>query len=453
MRSRRTNALPFCICGRLLIGLCRSGLASHIPGKHRCQHWTIPKGFRQGMLLALGLSFSGMAAAPELLPAPRVRFPHETDSNSPGHWGGDRFYLFNSAGHPYRSSGSNVFALSGTSSVRFNNQVNGGRWMEATWPASNGILYGWYHNEPGGLCPGTNLTAPQIGAALSSDKGAAWTDLGIVLRAPPNTLKCDARNGYFAGGHGDFCVMLDPPGQFLYFFFSTYAGDVTEQGVAVARMSWADRDAPQGKVFKWNNGSWRSPGLGGSVTPFLQAATAWERADCDAFWGPSVHWNSALRQYVMLLNRAKGTGWTQEGIYISFCTNLAQPSVWSVPRKILQGGAWYPQVIGLAPGIGTDKSAGGRARFFMAGVSDYEIDFEAASGPSRHPLMVTSTGDTMVFSWPASLTNFVLESASTLGTTNWSRMTNPRASCNGELTFTINISGLGQSRFFRLWPR
>jgi len=318
-------------------------------------------------------------AAPTLRPAPRLQFPHATDSNSPGHWDGPTFFLFNSTGHPYRSYGSNLFELGNTAAVNYNNTVNGGRWMEATWRATNGTLYGWYHLEPGGLCPG--LTAPKIGAVKSTDNGANWTDLGVVLEARTNTLRCDAQNGYFAGGNGDFCVMLDAAQQYLYLLCSTYAGDVTEQGVAVARMAWGDRDAPVGKVWKWHNGDWLELGLGGYVTPIFPATVAWERPDCEAFWGPSVHWNSYLQQYVMLLNRAKGSGWVQEGIYTSYSTNLADPMSWSVPEKILNGGAWYPQVIGLEEGQGTDKLAGALARFFMGGVSDYEICFAPSGCP------------------------------------------------------------------------
>lgn len=328
-------------------------------------------------MLAALVSATASAASPTLRPASHLQFPHVTDSNSPGHWDGPRFYLFNSTGHPYRSYGSNLFQLGNTGPVTFNNTVNGGRWMEATWRATNGTLYGWYHLEPGGLCPVTGLTAPKIGAVRSTDNGANWRDLGVVLQARTNTLKCDAQNGYFAGGNGDFCVMLDDAQQYLYLFISTYAGDVSEQGVAVARMAWSDRDAPAGKVWKWHNGDWLEPGLGGYVTPIFPATVAWERPDCEAFWGPSVHWNTYLQQYVMLLNRAQGAGWVQEGIYISYSTNLADPLNWSVPEKILNGGAWYPQVIGLEPGQGTDKWAGALARFFMSGVSDFEICFAA----------------------------------------------------------------------------
>jgi hypothetical protein len=43
--------------------------------------------------------------------APPLVFPAETDCNSPAHWDGDTFYLFNSAGKPKRSSGPDVFHL------------------------------------------------------------------------------------------------------------------------------------------------------------------------------------------------------------------------------------------------------------------------------------------------------------------------------------------------------
>ena len=112
------------------------------------------------------------------------------------------------------------------------------------------------------------------------------------------------------------------------------------------------------------------------MIPIFGAFSAWEREDCDAFWGPSVHWNTYLQQYVMLLNRARGVGWAQEGIYVSFSEDLADPRSWSRPSKVLEGGAWYPQVMGLDDGLkGTDKLAGQRARFFMGGVSEYEIAF------------------------------------------------------------------------------
>ena len=328
---------------------------------------------------------SGLPAA-ALRPAPHLAMPHAVDCNSPSHWDGDTLYVFNSTGHPYRSSGTDLWRLGAPEKIAFDNEVNGGRWIEATWPAGDGALYGWYHHEPVGLCPGTSLTAPKIGALRSSDNGATWTDLGIVMEARTGTLRCDAENGYFAGGHGDFSVMLDQEQKQLYFFYGNYAGAQSEQGVAVARMAWGDRDAPAGKVEKWFERGFTEPGLGGRLTPIFPAFTAWEREDCNAFWGPSVHRNTHLGQYVMLLNRSKATGWVQEGIYVSFASSLEDPAGWSAPQRILEGGSWYPVVQGAVEGFrGTDKLAGRVARFFMGRESDHEIVFtlpEARPAPA-----------------------------------------------------------------------
>lgn len=325
-------------------------------------------------------SCSREAADPvvELRPAPQLAMPHEVDCNSPAFRSDGQLVLFNSAGHPFRSVGKSIFEMGPAQRCEYDNKTNGGRWIEAVWPDGN-ALYGWYHFEPAGLVPGTTLTAPKIGAVRSDDKGKNWRDLGIILESRPGTLKPGAQNGYFAGGNGDFSVMLDSAGQWLYFFFGNYAGELSEQGIAVSRMRWQDRDAPVGKVFKWRDGKFSEPGLGGRLTPIFPTSIAWERADCDSFWGPSVHWNTHLNCYVMLLNRAKGKGWVQEGIYVSFSHDLSDPRSWSKPRKILSGGQWYPQAMGLG-GVGredecTDKLAGGVARFFMKGTSEHEIIF------------------------------------------------------------------------------
>lgn len=303
-----------------------------------------------------------------------ISLPGVVDCNSPAVWIEDTFYIFTSAGHPYRSYGKDIFSLSEPQPVKFNNEVNGGRWIESVLLGEEGILYGWYHLEPYGICPGTNLTAPQIGALRSLDNGATWEDLGIILKAPDETLDCKAQNGYFAGGHGDFCVLLDEKSDWLYFFFGNYGGKLEEQGICIARMPWEERDKPVGKVWKWYEGKWEEPGINGRVTPIFPATRAWQGEDCEAFWGPSIHYNTHLRCYVMLLNRAKGQGWKQEGIYISFNEELANPLNWSQPQKLYEGGRWYPQIIGLE-GKGTDKLGGERALFFMGGISQWEIIF------------------------------------------------------------------------------
>lgn len=309
---------------------------------------------------------------------------HGIDSNSPAEWdSAGNLYVFTSSQWPYRSSGSSLFNLTFPASpvtIWPRADVRGGQWIEATYRADDGALYGWYHNEPPGLCGGSRLTAPRIGALVSRDDGLTWQDLGIVLEAPPGSLYCDTRNFFFAGGNGDFSVILnqrgDLSGRYFYFFISTYHRQFGEQGVAAARMSFDDRDNPAGKVWKWRDGAWDDPGLGGRVTTTFPALIDWHRVNANAFWGPSIHFNTHLGTYVMLLNRAVDKDWTQEGIYISFNSNLEDPLGWSAPQRlpIYQQLGWYPQVIGLDGGE-TDKLAGQVARLFISGRSLWEIVF------------------------------------------------------------------------------
>jgi hypothetical protein len=109
----------------------------------------------------------------------------------------------------------------------------------------------------------------------------------------------------------------------------------------------------------------------------LLAKDRWDNGNqaVDVFWGPAVHWNTHLNQYVMLLNRASSYEWKQEGIYISYNPRIDDPRGWTEPVKLLDGGRWYPQVIGLDSVTGTDKEAGEVARFYMSGTSDYIIRF------------------------------------------------------------------------------
>jgi len=51
------------------------------------------------------------------------------------------------------------------------------------------------------------------------------------------------------------------------------------------------------------------------------------------------------------------------------------PGRWSAPRLILQGGSWYPQVVGLEPGD-TDKTAGRVSHLFLHGTSSYLLEFQ-----------------------------------------------------------------------------
>jgi hypothetical protein len=329
-----------------------------------------------------------------LIPATALQLPGASDSNAPAIWervaGLERLFVLTSiSGQSTRHTGLQLGQLVSTGRVRFVEHPGHGVWFEGVVPDVDGTWYGFYHQErPAEVCGDSVRTIPRIGAARSTDFGATWEDLGVVLEAPPNSHDCASANRYFVGGVGDFSVMLDASSQYLYFFFSQYPNREFIQGVSAARLPWADRDNPTGKAAVWwRSGSWIRPRRfttddGGeryfhaAGTPIHRVADGWHGdMSVDAFWGPSIHYNTYLQRYVMLLNRATDSNWTQEGIYISFTDRLDDPGSWTTPQRLLASGRWYPQVIGSEAGTGTDKLAGQRARFFMSGRSEYLIEF------------------------------------------------------------------------------
>lgn len=333
--------------------------------------------FRLVLCLAC-LAFSAEAQKATLVPADPVYLPGVGDSNSPMHWSAGKLFVYNSDGQPVRSEGDALESLRYARAIPLDNPAVAHWWLEATYRDTDGTIYGWYHHEIYNYCPIIDVRymgVPVIGAVISKDNGRTFQDLGFVLidGATPN---CEAKNGYFAGGHGDFTVILDRDKKNFYFFFSAYGGSAAQQGVAVARMAFEDRNAPVGNVWKFHHGGWESPGIEGELTPIFTVKTPWDSEFTDALWGPSVHYNRELDEFVMLMNHACcQPDWPAEGIYVSFNRSLRDPKGWSAPERLLDGGGWYPMAVGLDPGD-TDKDGGARMRFFMGSDSNYEIIFQ-----------------------------------------------------------------------------
>ena len=77
------------------------------------------------------------------------------------------------------------------------------------------------------------------------------------------------------------------------------------------------------------------------------------------------------------MRRADATSTRRASISPSAAISPTPPG-WTAPRRIVKNGFWYPQAIGLGPGDG-DTAAGLVARFFIAGVSEWEIRFGPAA--------------------------------------------------------------------------
>ena len=189
---------------------------------------------------------------------------NEVDCNSPSWWRNGTLYMVGSCAQPFIGSSASAlvdFKGNGMGVRNFNISSPspigtpavphfGGVWIESAFvDEEDGLIFGYYHNEPGNLCPGRSITAPRIGAAVSSDNGGSWADLGWVLLAPNGTLNCSANQ--VAGGNGDHEAFVDRDRKYIYFYFGAYAGRPAEQGVGAARLAYHDRHAPSGKVMKW----------------------------------------------------------------------------------------------------------------------------------------------------------------------------------------------------------
>lgn len=322
---------------------------------------------------------------------------HSVDSNSPVHWDGKTLYVLNSAGgHQYLSSGPDIARLGYRTLVHLGDWDD--RlfiWIEATWKAEDGTLYGAYHYEPDALCTSNNHlpTAPRIAWIRSRDNGKTWNDLGFIIEANPSAIKCNTASPWDAGGTGDFSFIPDRKGKYFYFYGTSYDPRFAEQGIFAARMPVADRNNPSGKVMKWYKGSWSQPGLWGHVTPVFPAQRNYTHPDGEMFWGPAIHWNTYLHMYVMLLNHAINPELATDGVYISFNRHIGDPTGWSKPKMIIDrakiqkvmaginlsptkmANGWYPEVIG--EGLGeTDTLVGRTGRLFLAGVSRLQITFQ-----------------------------------------------------------------------------
>jgi hypothetical protein len=333
-----------------------------------------------------------LVAVEDAMEMPLVAGGLACDSSSPAEWIDGEYRLWNSALNPVLAVGADMADVMNDpgawAPVEVVNDVpHRDRWLESTYyDAATRRLYGWYHHEQDrdtygcGYSPWSgSLTFPDIGAMVSTDGGEQWTDLGIVLRANPATEDCAALNGDFSGGHGDPSVIVQ--GAYVYFYFNNYGGPAATQGVTAARMAKSQLAAPVGKVFKWQDGGFTAPGLGGGVSPIgpaFQATVGYQSAAVDALWGPNIHYNTHLQRWVMLLNRTlpNGSGmYGQEGLYVAFNANVANPAGWTAPRKMnLPGAGWYPQVLGYSWGD-TDKRAGQFARFFTSGSSGTAVQF------------------------------------------------------------------------------
>ena len=276
----------------------------------------------------------------ELSSAPLLRLPGAVDSNSPAVWeqvdGWNLLFVMTSInGQPSTASGRAFSSLGQPRVATVEPWPGGGVWMEAIVKDDDGTWYGYYHNENrANMCRGTDKVIPRIGAARSRDLGATWEPLGVVLEAPPRTYDCTTDNEVPSSVAWATSACSSTRGRKTSTSsISLYLREASAQGVGVARLAWADRDDPSGKIMVWRNPSWLPAVNVGrtqevwvypAASPLFPTTQPWhdDNPAVNVYWGPSVHWNTHLSRYVMLLNRAEDASYTQEGVYLSSVSSL-----------------------------------------------------------------------------------------------------------------------------------
>jgi hypothetical protein len=230
---------------------------------------------------------------------------------------------------------------------------------------------------------------------VSEDDGYTWEDLGLILTPRDGTVSCDTDHPVTDGGIGDFSVILDnntdSGDHYLYFIFSSYGGSLEEQGISFARMLWTERDQPLDPVsgdsaaLKWDGNAWEGAGIGGASIAIFHddLQVSWTSINNNGYWGPSVHWNTDLKKFIVVMSRSIGGNYESGGIYMTYTTALDDPTSWARPKLIIsENQGWYPQVIGDPSIKGTDKLSGSSARYFDQGKSDSLIVFVDTSAPA-----------------------------------------------------------------------
>lgn len=209
----------------------------------------------------------------------------------------------------------------------------------------SGEILAFYHAEDhegleGLLCSvGAPAWYGSVGLAISRDNGFTFDKLGQVITSnePKNTANPSPDGAHGVAGPA---VIADPTGQYLYMYFAELPRYPPRlDGIALARSKLEDRGRP-GTWFKYYNGDFTEPGLGGRATHVVTGAST------PGGWAgfPSVSFNTYLNAYLMVHVGQYGfyLRTSKNGIYWSDPIELLRATT-NVPTSSLSS---FPTIIG-----------------------------------------------------------------------------------------------------------
>jgi hypothetical protein len=257
------------------------------------------------------------------------------------------------------------------------------------WDEQTRTLYGLIHGEmepigKQGWC--TKKTR----LATSTDLGLTWTLAGDILtRALPETR--DYTGSFFEAGPADFDFYADVKGG--YFYVTSWNSFTPKIGKLngfvmyseVARCAITDKMAP-GKWFKFRDGAWTEPGLGGKASRL--------GFDLRGIYGNTIY-STYLNKYLRIGihvgikdgRDAPGIGFEDRSIVISTCTDLVKQD-WSPMAKLYDEPANTLFAFTISDAKGVDPvTCDQRLRVFnywQKGSRVFDITFKKGSTPVRY---------------------------------------------------------------------
>jgi hypothetical protein len=186
-----------------------------------------------------------------------------------------------------------------------------GCWFAGLWiDPDTGDFYSSVHHEFNKLATPGFVESRRVGIAKSTDQGRNWTYLGDCLSSPNDDMKGPE---YWKGdavdaGCGDQHLFVDTKSGYFYLYYvNKYfykSRKSNEHKMKVARCKISDMMAP-GKWFKFYNGAWTEPGMGGKGS-WLDKLHQF----------PDVKYSTYLGKYIAIGHAAKGM------FGIQICTSM-----------------------------------------------------------------------------------------------------------------------------------
>ncbi len=210
--------------------------------------------------------------------------------------------------------------------------VSGAFYNRGTW-------YAVYHGEDqegmpqiGGGIPGFYC---RVFLASSANEGLDWQKLGPVIQSS-KPKEWTFFKGQADRGTGDPGLVVDKNKKFVYLYYTEHSR-MDNRGVQVCMARAAiNENIEKGLVFyKYYNGDFKEPGIGGKETPLfnLPGGSAAETEEGHVVYSPF------LNKYIMTLNIdywqefVLNTGLKKSGIYISYSDDGV---AWSDPEMLIK---------------------------------------------------------------------------------------------------------------------